>query len=556
MATTAVENIIQQTPLFRMQRASICPIYCLPIEILEIIFVICARDYHGSASGEPILTAPCWVNVSYVSRHWRNAALNCPSLWTYLFITSPRWTAELLARSKKASLKLNVQVVPKRRTLYFLDKVLNHVERIQELRLDLPFGESAIDSRYLSKLFSCRAPRLQNLQISTNNFISHWTREPFGGNTPALRTLDLAYCPVPWYSFKLGGLTMLNLRGVPQTVRLRQNTMEFLATLGRMQDLMHLYLVDALPSAAGFLSSTAFDTFQKINLPHLSRLHVAAPLSTVIALLSCVNIPLETELRLDCGVEGSSPHHDYALLYSLLAQRLGKPEDQALSSLTIHTLVISFLDFGWATLAFSTLEGDCDFLISASCLEWDCDIPLQIILPPGVLASDISDICCSIPLTNVQSVHVVNPPFSSRFWREILEHLEDLRYLKLSDGCMPDLASMLSVTHCGLTTNQEQHDNGGVVPGLEELELCDITFLPVLDDDADSPKAADVQSLCDALSTRKEPRGRVTMTRCIKSNSRRKWREFDMTGWWEGGRFHVIEERRRRYSKVEDTVLD
>jgi hypothetical protein len=46
-----------------------------------------------------------WVNVSYVCRHWRNVALNCATLWTYLFVMSPRWTEELLARSKAGTIE-------------------------------------------------------------------------------------------------------------------------------------------------------------------------------------------------------------------------------------------------------------------------------------------------------------------------------------------------------------------------------------------------------------------------------------------------------------------
>ena len=65
----------------------------------------------------------------------------------------------------------------------------------------------------------------------------------------------------------------------------------------------------------------------------------------------------------------------------------------------------------------------------------------------------ISDICRSIPLTNVGNLCVAEPPFSSAFWRKILGHLPNLRCLKLSEGDMLDLASILSVTPYGHTEN-------------------------------------------------------------------------------------------------------
>ncbi|KAF8559424.1 hypothetical protein OG21DRAFT_1368133, partial [Imleria badia] len=86
------------------QRNSPSFIFRLPIEILEIIFIHCARDYYTKDGRRPTPTVPSWVNVSYVCCHWRNVALDCPTLWTYLFATSPRWTEELLARSKQAPL--------------------------------------------------------------------------------------------------------------------------------------------------------------------------------------------------------------------------------------------------------------------------------------------------------------------------------------------------------------------------------------------------------------------------------------------------------------------
>ncbi|KAF8559422.1 hypothetical protein OG21DRAFT_1480767 [Imleria badia] len=312
-----------------------------------------------------------------------------------------------------------------------------------------------------------------------------------------------------------------------------------------MQDLTHLYLKDALASAAGFLSSAAFQTFQKINLPRLSRLQITAPLSTATALLSCVNIPLETRVRLHCDFEHGSSLDDYAPHSSLLAQRLSAFEDQAPSALTILFLGIATLPQS-TTLTFSSAERECsDDSHSTSCMNWCHSIPLQIAIRFGqsITLNDkdrvISDICCSVPLIDVHRVHAIRPPFSSALWRKILGHLQDLRYLKLSEGGMPDLASILSLPSHGYPENE-----GIFAPALEQLELYKIQFTPKPPPGRDMDTlATDVQSLYDALSSRKESQGQLTMTRCVAKYDDHE-EELDMVGRWEGGHFHVVDDDR------------
>ncbi|KAF8437303.1 hypothetical protein L210DRAFT_3547457 [Boletus edulis BED1] len=464
--------------------------------------------------GYPIETAPNWVNVSYVCRHWRNVALNCPTLWGYLFITSPSWTEELLARSKQASLKLraNLEYQSGRdRGLRFVRRVMNHIERIQELYLFLP---DCFEDHFLSS----PAPRLQTLMITVNyqKGSSHQFSALFDGDTPAL---------LPWDSFTLHGLTTLDLRFVPS--RSQQNMVEFLATLSRVQDLRHLYLQNALASTAGFLSSTEFRSFQKINLPRLSRLLIVAPLSTVIAFVACVNIPSKTEIRLDCGFEDGVSLHDYASLFSVLAQRFSTSTSQALSSPTFRSLVID-LTYRPA-LTFSPLERDCDpfdfVLRRVSCL--DC------------ILGDISTF----------SFEVINPPVLPAIWRCALGHLQNLRYLELSSGDLPDLAPMLSLTD--LTTSEGTEGQGGrtnrnpdrmLAPALEELELFNISFWKRTKKDK---CPVDVQALCDSLATRKGSSGQLTIDRCVERMRRGRSvqeKRFDMVGHWKNGRFREVEE--------------
>ncbi|KAF8437157.1 hypothetical protein L210DRAFT_3547026, partial [Boletus edulis BED1] len=355
---------------------------------------------------------------------------------------------------------------------------MNHIERIQELHLNLP--QRCLKDHFLSS----PAPRLQNLKISGSGSSQQFPAL-FDGDTPALRTLELSSCLVPWYSSTLHGLTTLNLRFVPSESQ--QNMVEFLATLSCLQDLRHLYLVYALASTAGFLSSTEFHSFQKIDLPRLSRLLIVAPFSTVIAFLACVNIPSKTELRLNCGFEAGLSLHDYASFFTVLSQRFSTSTSQALSSPTFRSLVIDLTSYR-AALTFSSLEHDCDSFDSMS-QDWGCNTPLKISVcwfmsdtrnPLDCILGDISSI---VPLMDVQSLHVICPPVSPATWRTALGHLQGLRYLKLSFGDLPDLAPVLSLTDPTTSEGaegQSGHTNRSpdrmLAPALEELELHRISF--------------------------------------------------------------------------------
>jgi hypothetical protein len=194
--------------------------------------------------------------------------------------------------------------------------------------------------------------------------------------------------------------------------------------------------------------------------------------------------------------------------------------------------------------------------------EWGCNIPLQTFVNFGYSASTsdtwrnmdrlISDLVYrSIPLTNVESVHVINPPFPSAFWRKLFGHIHNLRYLKLSGGYMPDLASVLALAPHSYTKNEGRFADRGPdpvpAPVLEELELYNISFSASLAEGLTmDPPAADAQSLFDALCTRKESRGRLAVVECFATMSDRDV-ELDMVGRWEDGHFHVVEEYSRPY---------
>ena len=515
-ATEAQAHVDEEICKLRSLRNTFSFTCRLPLEILAAIFVRYVLDHHNHNSSSLACDAsfrdvPSWVSVSHVCRHWRNVALECPVLWSHHFIVSLRWTEELLARSKQAPLRICLRIDDKESDHWWLgpvERLMKNAERFEEFSLRVNEQDIA---RVLSMLSeSSRSPCLRSLRMSTMPLKSEHSEQsflPFHGDTPALRTLELSYCPVPWRSFNLSSLTTLDLCCLP--ARFHDNIVDILAILRVMENLTKLGLDNVLASASGFLSSPAFHNFQEVNLPHLSRLSIDAPLSTVIALLYCVNIPSKTVVRLSCSHEDNSSSAHYTLLSSILAQRLDVFQDQPKT----RSLIIRLA--GMAEVIFSPLERDCDERaqgrhsgIPLSTLFWSLGLTM-----PGV--QFISDLVSTIPLTNVQTLYAEYPPHASAFWRKILGNLPDLRYINLVSGKMPDLVSVLSLTDPISHEDAENQDRDRtvLVPRLEELQLSYVTFSSGSDSVPPFP-AITSRQLFDALSTRNVPHGRLNLLNC------------------------------------------
>ena len=167
-------------------------------------------------------------------------------------------------------------------------------------------------------LFLC-APRLEKLEISVRRDIPRQPIAITDGDKLPLHTLRLANCSLSWSSLNLSGLKSLVLYDVRSPSP--PNMVEFLAVLSSMQNFTVLHLKDVLPSSRGFLFSGGLDNSPKIHLPRLAFLAVIEQLSTVVALLSCINIPSEAQLTLEPLLERGSSIEDYAPISSFLAQR-------------------------------------------------------------------------------------------------------------------------------------------------------------------------------------------------------------------------------------------
>ncbi|KAF9244109.1 hypothetical protein BU15DRAFT_71678 [Melanogaster broomeanus] len=471
----------------RTKRNTLSPISRLPPETLAIIFVHCARHYYY-CEDLGAWKAPPWLNVSYICRHWRDVALNCASLWTFLFVSSQRWTEELLYRSKMAPLKIRIDVrYSKHKELMFLEKAAAYAGRVQHLSLKLT--RHTVEG-VLPKL-SSRAPLLKTLRIAVERSGHFGERQVvldtlFNGDTPALRTLELSNCYISWSSSVLCGLTNLRLRDL--TSSSQPTITELIAMLRRMPNLVYLYLENALTSASQFILNS-----EGLDLPRLSRLALIAPFSAIVAFLTHVRIPLKTEARIKCRYENSN--NDYTPLYPLLAKRFNNTSET--QTPVILSLVIESSPCG-LQFVLSTFERDFDRRPYSStrssydaghlCEDWDCGIPLKLDIDfwstTGMDREGlIGGVCRSVSLTHLRGARLtidITTSLSPAFWKGTFGHLQELRFIRMTDTTRQGLAAMLSLGPHHRSENQDGATVEGSLqvfaPSLAELELESVDF--------------------------------------------------------------------------------
>ncbi|KAF9241061.1 hypothetical protein BU15DRAFT_73545 [Melanogaster broomeanus] len=494
------------------QKNSLLPVSRLPCEILATIFLYQAHSfYQDPRYSGTWRAAPPWANVSYVCHHWRNVALSCQSLWSFLFVSPPRWTEELLSRSKTVPLRIRIDVgFTCQRAMIFklFQKVTTDVTRIQDLSLKLPTLPYNLIEGVLSKL-STPAPLLHTLHLCIPDLGEDgedgiYPDTLFNRETPALRSLEFCYSHMPWSSPIFTTLSTLRLRNIPSSSQ--PTITELLAMLRRIPDLTHLYLENAFRSAKDALTSQHTLLSESLDLPHLSRLALIAPFSAVVVFLSNVTVPLKTEIRLSCR-RNIDTTESYTPLYPLLERRFNTTSDVGTVIRTLNIKTTS-RDAGFV---LSTSERDCDvsFYSDGRRLheDWGCCIPLKLetdVSSSKDLEHLVGDICRIISMAHLHTlIHLASERslLSLSFIRATFGNLQELQLIKLIELGVAEWISALSPGSCKRTHSIEKAPDI-FAPALAELHVTAVFFA-----DTCHPRSPEcsgsVQCLRKALACRK-----------------------------------------------------
>ncbi|KAF9238630.1 hypothetical protein BU15DRAFT_75082 [Melanogaster broomeanus] len=447
------------------QKNALLPVSRLPCEILATIFLYQAYSFYQNPPYSGMWrAAPPWANVSYVCHQWRNVALSCPFLWSFLLVSPPRWTEELLSRSKTVPLRIHIDVpFGFQEAMIFFEKVTTDITRIQDLSLKLP---PDLAQGFFSKLLT-PAPLLHTLRLRMPSLDEDAVCPDtlFNRETPALRTLELHHCRIPWSSPIFTALSTLKLRSIDWSSR--PTMTELLAMLRHMPDLAHLHLENALRNAKDALTSQHSLLSESLDLPHLSRLALVARFSAVAMFLSNVTVPLKTEIRLFCysdvGFTAS-----YTPLYQLLERRFNTTSGvgTVIRTLNIKTTRCS------AGFVLSTMERHCDvsfYSEDGSHLheDWDCCIPvkLDIVTNSKDLEHLVGDICRIIPMAHLHTLAHLTSAYMCR--------LLSSSFIETTFGNLQELNSFSG--SCKRKRSIEKAPDI-FAPALAELQLNNVPF--------------------------------------------------------------------------------
>ncbi|KAG1842617.1 hypothetical protein F4604DRAFT_1826286 [Suillus subluteus] len=195
--TTFVEQyiaaLLASVSTLRSRRNTLASIFSLPPEILVMTFTYIVEETNFKIHADIITRRsgiPTSMIITHVCRHWRQVALECPSLWTFIDRLSAPWIAIMLERSKEAALVViynaNALPLPDCDTVGALVRLLSQLPPIKLLKLHT---SSTVVDCVLGCLSSQPAPLLQIFKYDIlgamiREFPSGPYQTPFFKDTP------------------------------------------------------------------------------------------------------------------------------------------------------------------------------------------------------------------------------------------------------------------------------------------------------------------------------------------------------------------------------------
>jgi hypothetical protein len=144
------------------------PVASLPNEILSTVFEA------GCLSLPSPSLSSFEITVSHVTRHWRDVAMNTPSLWTVIAILNRKYVLDMveayLARSKSLTLDISIHLATKSpSTDSVMRAIILHIGRWRSFLVvcDPLWWHFSI---MVKSLHSCCAPRLESVEIVSYEF--------------------------------------------------------------------------------------------------------------------------------------------------------------------------------------------------------------------------------------------------------------------------------------------------------------------------------------------------------------------------------------------------
>ncbi|KAF8642833.1 hypothetical protein AX16_009390 [Volvariella volvacea WC 439] len=156
----------------RRRRNSLVPISTLPPELIIKIQTHIVEDTFNAIGEDDLPTPPFhthWTPVAQFCALWRNVALACPSLWTYVPMDNLNWFKASVGRSGGLLLRIDTWRGQARLTEY--NKVFGYLvanmDRVRSLRVRATSVASLFE-----RLRNVPAPQLESLHYEGDDFVS------------------------------------------------------------------------------------------------------------------------------------------------------------------------------------------------------------------------------------------------------------------------------------------------------------------------------------------------------------------------------------------------
>lgn len=293
-------------------RNAFVPIFRLPPEVLCRIFSFATSQYTDT------------IRVIHICRHWRNVALNSPSLWTRPPLHSAFWTEQWLARSKMANLVLDISCGHETSVAILSEIFSLHASRISNLNMSWParLAGSVLD------MLPRSMPMLESFVFYLGPVYQTWggqqrRRLPSipddclldNGRMWRLKLMAIA---INWNTHLHGGLTHLSLYDVP--VSTLPTITQFWDALERMPLLQILDIKNSFPVVEKVTPRQGATKFL-----YLQSLILELGPKEAQTLLSGINFPSTTKINVNCKTNDDNTLPDFTDLVSSVACLLKKP---------------------------------------------------------------------------------------------------------------------------------------------------------------------------------------------------------------------------------------
>jgi hypothetical protein len=386
------------------------PISRLPDDILFMVFELLVEekrleeytndDYPRQGSNG----LPACLEVTHVCRHWRNVALERPTLWTCISSTSP-WLDVMLERSQKAPLDVTFKCPYSSDSLRdCFEKVLLHLPRIKHLELHA-FSHEA--GRVMDLLSSQPASLLERLKLNVAGYLPlavSISNPIFQAQAPLLRHLEINHCDRRWSSYIFGGLRTLRVRGT--------SLPDLLSALRCMPALEQFtFQYDLLESDQPVL-------LDKVPLTHLKSIAVKATLETAVSLFTHLALPVDAKIALHLpSIQGPPTLAD---LFSVMNKHPdgSRPVLRSMRAIKFppgpYSMAVQFSTStvtNWSNYSWNPQDDDIRLSIEFIWQEF-------FHIPPNsaeISRNTVFDICqtiarCSLFSTELESMHLVGCP--------------------------------------------------------------------------------------------------------------------------------------------------